>query len=301
MRYGNKTYREIGRHAVHRLADVPPGRCSPAAPRRAPRSRWPELLKTYLSALALVLLVPTLLIGGERLYRRAAGLPTGENLLALGAMNGQVRHVREAIAGGARVDADGPNGFTALMWASAEGEAGTVLALIEAGADVNHVCPFGPTALTLAAQSGHVDVVRLLLDAGADPNLPADNGTTPLTAAAGFAHADVVDVLLARGGRVDQRGAHGRTPLIAAAAHAATTGDLLTRLLAAGADPRARDDHGSSARTEARDAGRADLLALLDASAHPPSSHKFRCRRRPAGQALSHVDNLLAGRSACRG
>ncbi|MBO8450903.1 MAG: ankyrin repeat domain-containing protein [Spirochaetes bacterium] len=66
-------------------------------------------------------------------------------------------------------------------------------------ADVNAEDPDGGTALMIAAYDGHADVVRLLLDAGADVNAEDQNGSTALMLAAEEGHEDIVRILTEAG------------------------------------------------------------------------------------------------------
>lgn len=98
-----------------------------------------------------------------------------------------VRLVRDLLARGAKLDAKGRGGYTALMMAiGADGAEEVVDAveevvdtLLEAGADPRATGEGGLTALHLAAAGGLLDVVDRLLRAGADPGAKDDGGKTP--------------------------------------------------------------------------------------------------------------------------
>ena len=199
-----------------------------------------------------------------------AARPSGETVLMTGARTGNAELVRALLAAGADVE---PRvhfqGQSPLMWAASEGHADVVQVLLEAGADVHARSKHGTTALLLAARHGAVDTARVLLGAGADVNaaeplLAFDarvdveesqtSGRSPLLVASASvvatsgweyglrvtpsSHETLAIFLLERGADPDLADSIGRTPL-----HAAVeTGkaDLVTALLAHGADPNAR-------------------------------------------------------------
>lgn len=126
--------------------------------------------------------------------------------------------------------------------------------------------PDGFTALHYPAFFGHGDAAgasRALIDAGADVNARSANdfAVLPIHSAVAGGHDDVAGILIAAGADVNAPQRHGWTPLHGAAQN----GSLVTveRLLAAGADATARNDDGFSAADLAREAGHAEIAALL--------------------------------------
>ncbi|MDA2925244.1 PQQ-binding-like beta-propeller repeat protein [Acidobacteria bacterium AH-259-L09] len=92
------------------------------------------------------------------------------------ARDGKLEDVRDALAAGAKVDAKGEGGATALFYAAQYGHAEVVEFLAGRGADVNVAAvidigdrSYRVTALGAAALGGYADVVRALLKHGADP------------------------------------------------------------------------------------------------------------------------------------
>ena len=112
---------------------------------------------------------------------------------------------------------------------------------------VTAVAADGFTALHLASFFGRPGAVRLLLERGADANALAGNGSglRPLHSAVAARSEELVDLLLAAGADPDARQAGGFTALHAAAKH----GDLgiAERLIAAGADAALRTEEGQTA------------------------------------------------------
>lgn len=84
------------------------------------------------------------------------------------AKRGDLAALQTAIRSGAGVDAEDPQGWTALFHAAHHGNTQALQLLIDAGADVNHGRETGFTALFSAVLDGHVEAVRFLLDAGAE-------------------------------------------------------------------------------------------------------------------------------------
>ncbi|WP_019071757.1 ankyrin repeat domain-containing protein [Streptomyces hokutonensis] len=93
---------------------------------------------------------------------------------------------------------------------------------------------------------GDAGAVKAVLRAGAAPGRADDEGTTPLYAASVNGQAAIVRLLLSAGAVLDTEssgiGAEG-LPLCAAACWGHT--DTVRALLAHGADPNVREDHGT--------------------------------------------------------
>ncbi|MEV4636984.1 ankyrin repeat domain-containing protein [Actinoplanes sp. NPDC049548] len=95
-----------------------------------------------------------------------------------------------------------------------------------------------------AGWAGHAEVARLLR-AGADPNIPDVHGTTALYRASVQNAFVTVRVLLAAGARTDVESGTGEEGLPLCAAAAWGHEETMRELLAGGADPELREDHGS--------------------------------------------------------
>jgi ankyrin repeat protein len=151
--------------------------------------------------------------------------------------------------------------------AAALGRLDRVLELVGASPELALArSPDGFTALHYPAFFGlgdAVGVTRALLESGADVNARSANdfSVLPLHSAVAGNHAAVAALLVEAGADVNARQRGGWTPLHGAAEHGAS--DTVERLLAAGADPAARNDDGVSAADLASKAGHAALAARL--------------------------------------
>jgi ankyrin repeat protein len=121
----------------------------------------------------------------------------------------------------------------------------------------------GFTPLQLAAFFGHPAAVRLLVDRGADVRAVSANPSRlqALHSAAAGGHTEIAGLLLAAGADPNARQRGGFTPLMAAAAG----GDepLVDVLIDGGADPTARGDDGKTAADLAADRAHGALSERL--------------------------------------
>src|SRR5512145_2639559 len=109
---------------------------------------------------------------------------------------GDVAEIQRLIASGAKADAVGPNGITALHQAKT---AEAAFLLIEKGAPVGAKSKGGYMPLHNAVSRGLKDVAAALLDKGADPNAALENGRTPLMLCAERKRLEITRALLAKG------------------------------------------------------------------------------------------------------
>ncbi len=155
---------------------------------------------------------------------------------------------------------------SALMHAVSEGHFDIAKLLLARGEDVNTQTDEG-TALMMAVRRGNPRMVQLLLDDGARVNVKHRSGNTPLimsadlsfaemNAKAGdpppFSSAEVMSLLLAKGADANAAGQYGRTALMEA-----SSVEKVKLLLARGAQVNTKDDAGATALTRAVD--RADV------------------------------------------
>ena len=93
------------------------------------------------------------------------------SVISCAASCGLTRIVSHYVADGAKVDANGKDGTSALHQAATNGHFDTVEILLQAGAKLDSLDESCSTALYLAVQKGHVDVVELLVGKGASMEL----------------------------------------------------------------------------------------------------------------------------------
>lgn len=158
------------------------------------------------------------------------------------------------------VDKRDEHGMTALMHAARGGDSAEVERLLRAGADVNAVVPsrdlreliafigfmqqlpesdIGHSPLLYAAEGGNSEVVRLLIERGADVHHVARSRETALSIAVRRSDLEIARLLTAAGASFD--------PGHLAAAVARSSPDVVSFLLATGADPNARAVPGKDA------------------------------------------------------
>jgi ankyrin repeat protein len=152
-----------------------------------------------------------------------------------------------------------------LFEAAAAGEVERAERLLDADASAIHAYSAdGWTPLHLAAFFGHHRLAELLLDRGADPRAVSHNANanTPLHASLAGGHVLTAGLLLGRGADVNAADGEGWRPLHIAAAGQAPL-DLLKALIAQGADVRATNGAGHTARDVAVRQNRAEAAAFL--------------------------------------
>ena len=179
----------------------------------------------------------------------------GFTALAVAAAGGQVGAANLLLERGAKIETADQDGTTPFMRAAKSGQLEMVKFLFKSGAKLDARDKVGFTALHEAADRGCAEVVGFLADSGLDVNARSATGFTPLQCAANgcftndvtseTSYVAVVKVLLAHKANVNARTLRNQTPLHRAADWGHPK--ILEALLAAGADPNARDDDGKTA------------------------------------------------------
>jgi len=187
----------------------------------------------------------------------------GQTALMWAAAEGHSDVVAGLIEIGAKVDAASKRGFTPLVFATIKNDVPTIQTLLRAGANPNVAVLSGATPIIIAMQYHHAPAALALIESGADISVRDRAGNTTLHLAAQAGDETLVAALLGRHADPNARtpkstapagprgGGGGRgapageqTPLMVAA-----RGDherVMRALVAAGADPNARAQDGSS-------------------------------------------------------
>ena len=109
---------------------------------------------------------------------------------------GDIETVKRLLDSGASANTvDNKHHASLLMWAAHEGHTDMIELLIESGADINANAPNGETALWFAAQKGQLEALKMLVHYNADINVTGWEGATALEVARKNGHQKIVDYL----------------------------------------------------------------------------------------------------------
>ena len=194
--------------------------------------------------------------------------------LAEAAAAGRLPQIKQALAAGAKIDAQGQDGMTVLIWAMANENKRGVQALLKAGANPNLQTVDGDSAMGYAAMNDDAGYLDALLKSGGNPNLVNPNTSeTVIFESIRRSLLKQVQLLIAAHADLNCRDRNGATPVLAAAS--AGQCKLVHAMLAAGADPTVKDDAGHTVlyyvmRNEAEPGSdesgwRTKVIALLQA------------------------------------
>lgn len=190
-----------------------------------------------------------------------------------------IESVKNALDQGASADTMNQNGQTALMVASSFGHEEVVKLLLQYGATTKKACTKGETALSVAAGRGHESIVRLLLshqlEEGNGYSGTSGHGRTGLVEAAGSGNEGIVRLLLEHGASPNSTGTGGLTALSLAASNGYI--DICHLLLNNGANVNYQglSYAGKTPLWKAVQCGRSDIVSLLMARGADPLRKEF--------------------------
>lgn len=174
---------------------------------------------------------------------------------------GDTRAVLRILGQGVDIEANNPDGETALMLATFYGWKVMVEVLLGRGAKMEAMDNSGYTALHHATLTCDLSISTLLLDRGA--NLEAEDrvGRTPLHIAVLGYHKPLVELLLNRGAKIEAKDNTFQTPL----GYAVQSGHLrvIELLLGRGARVQTKDQNGCSIFHYATLGGKKPIMELL--------------------------------------
>jgi ankyrin repeat protein len=99
--------------------------------------------------------------------------------LHMALLNDRKRDAHTLISSGAKVNIEGPGGYTPLMIAAGKGFLPLTKKLIQHGARVDEQNWSGNSALHQAVMNDQTDVASYLIAAGADPSITNNQGMSP--------------------------------------------------------------------------------------------------------------------------
>mmetsp|Transcript_7122 Transcript_7122/g.13544 ORF Transcript_7122/g.13544 Transcript_7122/m.13544 type:complete len:533 (-) Transcript_7122:82-1680(-) len=175
----------------------------------------------------------------------------GNSPIIIAARKQDLEAVTSLAAKRARLNHQGKEGMTALMWAAYHGNMKIAKVIMDNQCDKNLKSTCGRTAVMFATERKHIAMVEYLLARKADGNISHyANGSTPLIVASRMNQMHVVDKLIAGGCRVNETNDAGMTPLMWACWAGDKEGadhDVIEHLMGNGALPQIKTGMGKSA------------------------------------------------------
>jgi len=138
------------------------------------------------------------------------------NNLMIAASKGYTDEIKRLIDKGADINAETPEGATALIFAVSNNQLSSVLTLNEYNPVLDKVTMGYETPLLIAAKNGYFEITEALIRAGADMEFTDNFGASPLHYAAAYGYLDIVDLFLYYEAPLDVQSDEGTTPLLAA-------------------------------------------------------------------------------------
>lgn len=195
-----------------------------------------------------------------------AGGPMGYEPLHVAAANDNVADIEKLLAEGALIDAHDTSGSTALLVATRANNVRSAKVLIDAGADVNKKDNINDSAYLYAGARGHLEILNMALSHGADLQSTNRYGGTALIPAAERGHVETVQTLIKAGVNIDHVNNLGWTALLEAiilGRGGEQHQQIVSILLAAGANPNIADRDGVTPLQHAHSHGYREIAAAL--------------------------------------
>ncbi len=158
-----------------------------------------------------------------------------------------------------------------LALACDSGNLEIVKLLVENGADINGLVSYDDPPLIRAASAGHNDIVAYLIEQGADVNLPNVFGTSVFIGLCAGEDLEIVQLAFEHGGKINESYAQTTqtnwgqmyyTAFQFSVMHGSI--EIVQFLLDNGGDPSITDSSGKTCIEIAQDAGREDIIKLLE-------------------------------------
>lgn len=194
------------------------------------------------------------------------GVMAKDNQLLEAVRDGQLPKVQALLRQGVDVNVRGLDGSSPLLLATAANQVEIARALIEAGADVNQKNLIHDSPYLLAGASGRNAILQLTLAHGADLKSTNRYGGTALIPACERGHVDTVRLLIEAGVDLDHVNRLGWTCLMEAIVLAdggPAHQQIVTQLIAAGANLNLPDNDGLSPLQQAEKRGQSAIAKLL--------------------------------------
>jgi len=195
------------------------------------------------------------------------------DLVLSAAINGHKQQLQQLIRSGGNIDVVDSRGRSAVLIVTMQNNIEALRLLIELGADVDYYDKtksanvIDQTAFLYAGANGRNKALLLLINAGAKPNIYNYYGGTALIPAAEKGHVRTVELLL-KNSKVDVNHVNnlGWTALMEAVVLSdggVEQQQIVTLLLAYGADPSITDKEGITVLTHAQNRGYSAIVELL--------------------------------------
>lgn len=162
--------------------------------------------------------------------------------LMIASAKGYPSEIIRLVKKGADIEAETPDGATALVFAVSNNKPDAVTTLLAYKPVVDKLTRNFETPLLIAVKNGYFEVAEKLIRAGADINFQDENGAAPLHFASLYGFLDMVDLLIYYDVTKDIKSNDGTTPLLTSIWSGST--EVSDLLIQRGAGIEERDNEG---------------------------------------------------------